>query len=200
MNASGDSMISFDTTADAYRITIHRTVNGNRIRKTKRLPRGVSFETATKIAAQMDSGRGPLQERLYQATVGRPNDIGSIYLIKHSSLRGLIKIGMTRSSVHSRRNNLGTAHPGATSIVFDAIFRHVELVERHLHEHFKDRRAKSGREYFAVSRREAIAAIEECLAIDGYDLSEAINAIGRRPPCPPSSRFAGQLLTTWTCK
>ena len=173
-------MISFDTKADAYRITIHRTVNGNRIRKTKRLPRGCSFETATKIAAQMDAGRGPLQERLYHATVDRPNDIGSIYLIKHEHLRGMIKIGMTRSSTHSRRNNLGTAHPGETKIIFQAIFRHVETVESHLHQHFHDRRAKSGREYFAVSTREAIAAIEECFAIDGYDLSEAINAIGRR--------------------
>lgn len=172
-------MISFDTKANAYRITINKILDGVRVWKTKWLPRGCSFETASRLAASMEAGRSPLQERPYQATVGKTPDVGEIYLIKHSTMPKLLKIGMTRSSAHARRANLSTAHPGSTLIVFEAAFRRVEAVEYHLHQHFKALREDSKRKYSRVLKREAVAAIKKCFEIDGYDLSEVINVIGR---------------------
>lgn len=159
-------IVTFDEKADAWRITINETVNGKRIRKTKRLPRGIGQEKAYLFAARMMTTPFPFQDSLARSIIGQPKDVGSVYVLKNEFLRGVVKIGLTRRNVYERIRNLSTAHPGNFTIVDTAIFNHVGIVEMALHRLFDSRREQPRREFFTITEGMAISAMNACREVD----------------------------------
>jgi hypothetical protein len=179
VNKGEKMIVTFDEKRGRFRVTQNETVDGKRIRKTKLCPEAWTEAQAYQFAERMLSARLPWKDQLRKSILSKPQDRGAVYLIKNEYMRGLIKIGMTRNTVHERIRNLGTAHPGKWLIVESAIFNHAEDVERALHRHFADRREEKGREFFRITDDMAIAALRECHEVDGVSLTSAVNGIGR---------------------
>lgn len=173
-------VVTHDKATDRYRITINETIDGKRIRKTKQLPRGMTLEQAYDLAESMLSGQLPFQDRLARMAAGRPDNLGTVYFIKSPSLPGLVKIGMTRGTVYERIRNLSTAHAASWQIICHGVMKHPDLVELALHQQFSDVREAHNREFFRISDDAALEALAVCHEVDGVDLQEAINSIGRK--------------------
>jgi hypothetical protein len=83
---------------------------------------------------------------------------------------GVIKIGVTSSSVQRRMGNLNTAMPIDFKIVHSVYLEHSVLVEQSLHVHFRRQRINPGREFFRLSEKEITDALDIAFSIDGVDL------------------------------
>jgi len=182
-------IVTHDVEKDRYRIKIDGLVDGKRVRKTKLLPRGISLDQAYLFAEKIFAApvEFTFKDELARAVSGRPKDPGSVYFIKNPNLYGLVKIGMTRSTVHERIQNLSTAHFNRWEIIDKAYVHHPEIVEMCLHRHFNSLRKVSNREFFRMTDDMAMEAALACREIDGIDLMAAISTIGRKPSTPSAT-------------
>lgn len=175
-------IVTKDVATGRYRVKIDENVNGNRVRKTKLLPDGVTLETAYQIAERLIHGPLSFQDELAKAVAGKPVQRGSVYFIQNPSMPGLVKIGMTRRGVHERVRAMSTGQAYPWKIIGDGIMNHPDIVEETLHRHLAKYRETHNREFFRVSPAVAKAALDACMEVDGADLSFAINAIGKKKP------------------
>lgn len=172
-------MITIDPKNGAFRVSVEYWKDGKRIRKTKRLPVGVDdIETAKVIERRLLGEDDPrLSDALARCPSGKP---GTVYALKNECAPGLIKVGMTRNSVHSRIKNLSTAFPKNWEVVEQCMVKDPEHVEGVLHAHWFQRRATNNRELFRLDEAEIRKAFALCGELCGVDLSAAIATIGAK--------------------
>ena len=162
------------------KISVSGTINGERIRKTKIVPLALSDEDAQRYAMSMVDADFNAKESIRKVIEGCQQDNGHVYAIKNEYLPGLVKIGMSRNTVHERVRNLNTAYPVDWEIVACESVQHVAAIERFLHAHFSEVRVNRNREFFRISEDDAAKAIRLCHEIDGVDMMAAIMKIGTR--------------------
>ena len=99
--------------------------------------------------------RSHLPSDAYLARSRKPDDL---YVMQYST-GDAVKIGRSRS-VETRRRNLESGHNFFVSLV--AVFPGLGYLEPTVHEHLQMFRSRSGagREWFNVSRHQAVAAIQ----------------------------------------
>lgn len=171
-------MIGIDPKNGAYRVSVEYWSEGRRIRKTKRLPKGVDLETAQIIERRMLGDDNP---KLTDALKRCPNGkAGAVYALKNDGAPGLIKIGMTRNTVGERIKNLSTGYAQNWEVVDECQVRDPEYVERALHEHWSSVRAASNKELFRLKEDEVMKVFALCRDLCEIDLMAAIMKIGAK--------------------
>lgn len=166
------------TAAGRLKITHHAMIDGIRVRKTKQLPIGIQDEAqAMLIGASLFGPRQSTLEASLENLQASPIDLGSIYFARNAGHPGVVKIGMSRTSVHDRMRNLSTAQPQPWVLIGHARVRHVAQLESILHIEFTDCRVAMNREFFTMTTEAALSALELCRRIDGVDLNAAIMKI-----------------------
>jgi hypothetical protein len=108
-----------------------------------------------------------LQDRLAVSLHNAQSDAGFIYGVKNECLPGLVKIGMTRSTVAKRIGGMLTAYPKEWVVISSVRVRHVALVERTLHEFFGKFRVNQGREFFQLEDCQIEETFRICDEVDG---------------------------------
>lgn len=118
------------------------------------------------------------------------NDI--IYILTNEAMPGLVKIGFTTTSIEQRIRELdSTGIPLSFECFYAAIVKEGKLVERKLHDLFRDVRVRLNREFFRVDPERvrialSLAAIEDVtpqvnLALSSEDV-EALQEHERLQP------------------
>ncbi len=80
---------------------------------------------------------------------------GCVYILINESFPGLVKIGRTGGSVSGRIAQLNsTGTPTPFECHYAAYVDDMNLVEKHLHDHFSDYRVNEKREFFKISPKE----------------------------------------------
>lgn len=88
--------------------------------------------------------------------------IGSIYALLNPSFPNKLKLGRTtRTAIRRARELSRTAVPDAFILIYDELVIDCERAERELHERFALKRVRKSKEFFRVSTKEAILAIQE---------------------------------------
>lgn len=169
------------TTGGRFRVTVNATIAGVRVRKTKLLPDGLDEKSARKIGLRLFSSVMSTIDIGLAEMVDSPSDQGSVYIAVNAGLPGIVKIGMTRSSVSDRMRNLSTAQPAPWIAVGSAMVEHVAAVESLLHRHFNPRRIAQNREHFQMSTMQALDALRQCESMNGVRLAGIVGMIGDRP-------------------
>jgi len=90
-----------------------------------------------------------------------------IYVLENNSMPGLIKIGRTDRSVSERVSELSshTGVPTEFNVARQFAVANSLDWEKKIHERFSDYRIAGNREFFKIEAEDAIAIIEEMLAI-----------------------------------
>ena len=174
-------MIVDDPKTGGFRFVQNETIGGKRVRRTKRLPAAWTREQAERFAARYVDDDFSMKERIGQIKE-LPRAPGSIYILKNSMLPGLLKIGMTVSSIQSRIKNLSSGFPVNFELVHDVAVHHALELEQMLHQHFREFRVAKNKEFFRVDEVAVIRAMNLCEDLDGNSLADAIAGIGRRKP------------------
>lgn len=87
---------------------------------------------------------------------------GFVYILLNPSFPDQIKIGLTtQTSEHRAKQLWSTGVPTPFIVVYDELVSDCELVENRLHKRFAGYRVSSNREFFRVTVREAIRALQE---------------------------------------
>ncbi|MEI9805326.1 MAG: GIY-YIG nuclease family protein [Pseudolabrys sp.] len=86
---------------------------------------------------------------------------GVVYVLTNGAMPGLIKIGVTGSSVEDRIRSLdNTSVPVPFECFYAAEVTDPAKIERAIHEAFGDHRIRKSREFFRISRTKPKAIIE----------------------------------------
>lgn len=87
---------------------------------------------------------------------------GYIYILVNSSMPELVKIGLTRGTTKARANDLsrGTGIPTPFVVAYEELVADCRAVEKKMHDIFATRRESSRREFFRISPKEAIDALQ----------------------------------------
>ena len=86
---------------------------------------------------------------------------GIIYILINEAMPGYTKIGKTTTSVEQRMRELDTTGlPLTFECFYAAKVANVDLVERKLHDAFRDRRVRPRREFFRVDPERVRSALE----------------------------------------
>lgn len=161
-----------------FKLVVNTTVDGRRIRKTKMLPGNVADEAeALRIGRVIFGGPNGLILETLSGLLNLPSDPGAVYFAKNAGHPGVVKIGMTRTSVWDRMRNLSTAQPKPWTLIGFSHVRHAKTVESILHQHFSKQRIVSNREFFTLTDDVAIQTLSACDAADGISMSRAIGMI-----------------------
>lgn len=99
--------------------------------------------------------------------------IGYVYVLYNPAMEGMVKIGQTKDSSETRAAKLSQASgvPTAFLVVYDERVLDCEEVERRLHSRFAGVRVRPRREFFRVSVKDAVKALQQ-LAVEFKDESE----------------------------
>lgn len=173
-------MVEYDEEKGAFRVVIDKIIDGKRIRKTKLLPNGSTFQTAEKIEASLLDEHLTFREQIQLIVQESKPERGHIYAVRNLYFPGIVKIGMTANSVHSRIKNLSSAVPADFELVHTVFVNHALAIEQSLHAHFCKFRVNLGREFFKIDESSAIEALNVAFEVDGASLNDAVFAIGRK--------------------
>lgn len=112
-----------------------------------------------------------------------------IYILTNAGMPGLIKIGLTTTSVEQRMKELcGTGVPYPFECHYAAVVENGRYVENTIHTAFGDHRVPSGKEFFRIDKEKVKAilkliAIEEVTPQNNPEMTEEMQEFaGRRPP------------------
>ncbi len=88
---------------------------------------------------------------------------GYVYILINPSIPDSIKIGYTTRSSEDRASELSrpSSVPTPFEVAYDILVSDCETVEDRLHNKFADYRVSRGREFFRISLKDAIKALEE---------------------------------------
>ena len=89
--------------------------------------------------------------------------IGSIYALLNPAFPEKLKLGRTTRTADGRARELSrhTAVPDSFVLIYDELVADCEKAEHELHERFADKRVRKSKEFFRVSAKEAVLAIQE---------------------------------------
>jgi hypothetical protein len=112
-----------------------------------------------------------------------------IYIFTNAGMPGLIKIGLTTTSVEQRMKELcGTGVPYPFECHYAAVVENGRHVENTIHTAFGDHRVPSGKEFFRIDK-EKVKAILRLIAIEDVtpqgnpEMTEEMKEfVERRPP------------------
>lgn len=178
-------MVVYDEKREAYRVVISTNEGGKRIRKVKLLPMGGTREAAQRHEMFMLDPTVFVREGIEQMVKNSNAAPGHVYALRNELMPGIVKIGMTNSTVNGRVANLSTSMPIDFEVVYSIEVNHALPIEQYLHSHFGKHRVKSGREFFRVAEIEVIAAFNIAYQADGWIIK---NHFGRT--CASSAKSA----------
>ncbi|MET3232318.1 UNVERIFIED_ORG: hypothetical protein ABIC54_004523 [Burkholderia sp. 1263] len=144
--------VEYNQEKECYVIRFELWAEGRRIRKTKRMPRGVDINTALAIEKRMKEPYDPyrsLRERL----LALPDDSkgqGWIYAAMANSGAGPVKIGMTRRNIRQRINSFNVTATEPWVEIGSVKVRCPLAAEGTIHAHLYDKRILSNRELFDI--------------------------------------------------
>jgi hypothetical protein len=84
---------------------------------------------------------------------------GYIYIAANAGLPDLVKIGFTTQSPERRISQFSTGSPHPFVLTYSAAVANPRKIEQAVHAYFAHARVNKGREFFAVTAKEAISAI-----------------------------------------
>jgi hypothetical protein len=101
-------------------------------------------------------------------------DKGYIYILVNPSMQGLVKIGKSMRNPEERARELssGTNVPFSFEVGYEKLVSNCDLAERLIHQKLSLHRAANNREFFAISLREAINAVNKILLDNKLSLNE----------------------------
>lgn len=90
---------------------------------------------------------------------------GFIYVLSNPSMPGIVKIGLTRRDPRVRAHELSspTGVPTPFKIEYVQHVNDCRQVERALHRNLHDKRVDRGREFFEVSKKEAVKRVKRAV-------------------------------------
>lgn len=161
-----------------FKLFVNSTIDGKRVRKVKMIPGACADEAeALRIGRVIFGGPSGLILEKLSGLLTLPNDPGAVYFAKNAGHPGVVKIGMTRSSVWDRMRNLSTAQPEPWTLLGFSHVKHAKTVESILHQHFNKQRIVSNREFFTITDDIAMQTLSACDAADGISMAGAIGMI-----------------------
>ncbi|MEV4130003.1 GIY-YIG nuclease family protein [Nocardia sp. NPDC049707] len=88
---------------------------------------------------------------------------GFVYILINPSFSNMIKIGLTKDLAEVRASKLSqhTGIPTEFIVVYDELVTDCKSVEAQLHERFASQRIRDRREFFWITPKEAIIALQE---------------------------------------
>jgi hypothetical protein len=98
---------------------------------------------------------------------GEESTEGLIYVLTNAAMPGLVKIGITGSDPRSRADQLYTTGvPVPFTVEFAGTVQNARLVERALHNAFRDHRINPNREFFQVEPDQPIEMLKAFAVVD----------------------------------
>jgi hypothetical protein len=166
--------VEYNQEKECYVIRFEIHVDGNRIRKTKRMPRGMDLATATAIEkrmiGQLDDAHFDLRSTLKAIP---ENPVGPGYVYAAMGGDGTVKIGMTRRTVWERIRSFNTSAAIPWREIDSVLVKNPEATEGAMHAYLVDQRIHLNRELFSVTEgkvREMLEIVrEEVEHISGAD-------------------------------
>ncbi|MFF7810828.1 GIY-YIG nuclease family protein [Streptomyces sp. NPDC007945] len=108
---------------------------------------------------------------------------GYVYILVNSSVPDLVKIGLTRGTSRVRASDLSrhTGVPTPFVVAYDELVADCVEVERRLHEKFSHQRVNGRREFFHVTAKEAIDALQKIARFSPFLEDEEVTRINVLP-------------------
>lgn len=118
-----------------------------------------------------------------QGTESEEDRAGYVYILVNSALTGLVKIGLTRGTAKRRASDLssGTGIPTPFIVAYEQLVADCVEVERRLHEKFAPFRENARREFFRITPREAIDALQGAARFSPFVDDEEVKRIDILP-------------------
>lgn len=107
---------------------------------------------------------------------------GYIYILINASMPGLLKIGQTTRSSEARAAEVsnGTGVPTPFIVAYEVRVVSCEEVERLIHNRLCGHRENSGREFFRIALKEAVAIVHEvCSQYESDEDDEIVDPMQR---------------------
>lgn len=104
---------------------------------------------------------------------------GYVYILVNSSVPDLVKIGLTRGTSKARASDLSrnTGVPTPFVVAYDELVADCVEVEKRLHEKFSHQRVNGRREFFHVTAKEAIDALQKIARFSPFLDDEEVTRI-----------------------
>ncbi|MFJ2632172.1 GIY-YIG nuclease family protein [Streptomyces sp. NPDC087422] len=107
---------------------------------------------------------------------------GYVYILVNSSLTDLVKIGLTRGTSKLRASDLySTGVPTPFVVAYDELVADCVGVERRLHEKFSHQRVNNRREFFRITPKEAIEALQRIARFSPFLDEEEVTRVNVLP-------------------
>ncbi|MBQ0883454.1 GIY-YIG nuclease family protein [Streptomyces sp. RM72] len=108
---------------------------------------------------------------------------GYVYILVNSSVPDLVKIGLTRGTSKARASDLSrnTGVPTPFVVAYDELVADCIEVEKRLHEKFANQRVNGRREFFQVTSKEAIDALQKIARFSPFLDDEEVTRVNLLP-------------------